>query len=454
MKSIKIYIYAVGGLMPDALRARLWDLWNTYCSIIYEMRDIFVLFSTEFCLLVLAWIFCCSNRQRGALQVSKSERVAADQLVHRDGTIAAPAGLFALAYALRPRLLAAGIQIAPAHRALARRPSHRRRCGAYHSRVGAGVRLGARLVLVDSVLPQRSIASVGSGSFLSGLKSYDFDEQQPTMPTTTTMMMTDGSSGAIAIPENIVLQGFWVSRAPLVLGVTTPRKLQRMCGERDAGDAVAAARGEESLRVLVVWGVDDALDRPLALGDEQSTFCGQIGARSCSALASATTTSGSPRRFAAHIQYEYEYQYMLLIRFGAFVYSVRVQYIHTVPRPATIVSNSCHWINCVCTCRTRKSGRCSWRACTRWSPQWTRPLIARGLSRSSMWRCGSLAEAARACTGGPVTEADLCSHWRSSLRVSLGDILEHADLQRRAEESTYVPFSTSCTYTYYTYTSY
>ena len=59
----------------------------------------------------------------------------------------------------------------------------------------------------------------------------------------------------------------------------------------------------------------------------------------------------------------------------------------------------------------------------------------------ALWLAGG-----SSCTGGPVTEADLCSHWRSSLRVSLGDILEHADLERRAEESTYLSFFTSCTY--------
>ena len=53
----------------------------------------------------------------------------------------------------------------------------------------------------------------------------------------------------------------------------------------------------------------------------------------------------------------------------------------------------------------------------------------------ALWLAGG-----SSCTGGPVTEADLYSHWRSSLRVSLGDILEHADLERRAEESMYVHF--------------
>ena len=178
-----------------------------------------------------------------------------------------------------------------------------------NSHVGAGVRLGARLVLVDSVLPQRAIASVGSGSFLSCLKSYDFDEQ-PTTLTTTTTMTTGGSSGSIVIPVNIVLQGFWVLRAPLVLGVPTPRKHQRLTGERDVGDAVGAARGEDSLRVLVVWGVDYALDRPLALGDEQSTFCGQMWG----AFLQRTGIRDDDLWFASKVcslfttlEYEYEY---------------------------------------------------------------------------------------------------------------------------------------------------
>ena len=100
-----------------------------------------------------------------------------------------------------------------------------------------------------------------------------------------------------------------------------------MSGERDA---VAAAPGEESLRLLVVWGVDDALDRPLALGDEQSTFCGQIwgaflqrtGIRADDLWFDSKVRS----LYSYTVQYEYENEYTEPL-YIVYEYSILVPYL-------------------------------------------------------------------------------------------------------------------------------
>ena len=160
-----------------------------------------------------------------------------------------------------------------------------------NSSLADGVQLGARTVVLNSVLVRGT--RVGRNAFLNGLMYYDFavagshsagasspSEAAATNITKSINTSNTATSDAVIIPANVVLQGFWVHSE--ALGGAAPGHSRWT--KTQSQSQVTLPSGEQScMRVLAIWGSDDALNMPLGgeweWGDDSAftnSFCGQF----------------------------------------------------------------------------------------------------------------------------------------------------------------------------------
>ena len=171
-----------------------------------------------------------------------------------------------------------------------------------NSSLADGVAIGARAVVLNSVLVRGT--RVGPNAFLNGIMCYDLgdgvggahsqaaggtagssSESTKSSNTPNTNTSNTATSDRVIIPANVVLQGFWVHSE--ALGGAAPGHSRRTKAQAQSQVALPCDGEPRGVRVLAIWGCDDALDVQLpaevdpASGDTARTadsfsFCGQL----------------------------------------------------------------------------------------------------------------------------------------------------------------------------------
>ena len=149
-----------------------------------------------------------------------------------------------------------------------------------NSSLADGVELGARAVVLNSVLVRGT--RVGPNALLNGLMCYDFGSQSAgaaaaVITTKNTKSANTATSDTVIIPANVVLQGFWVHSE--ALGGAAPGHNRR---SKTQSQVALPSAEQKGVRVLAIWGSDDALDAPLEVNSATrdtaltNSFCGQL----------------------------------------------------------------------------------------------------------------------------------------------------------------------------------